>query len=827
MGHASLREPGDTIERARSIVTVPEDFESRRDRNGRNFFFQEGNPAVFQHAPSEAEVEALGMAVGPGAERTAAFARRRNVQLPSVTAPVGARYASIMDDLNGGGSGSTDGSAAVVTDGGGGTVATADPELPIKSGMRLEVEDVISFGETLQSDGSVHSDHHVRVGIVETVAVDPSHQGLADGPLNYQLTGFFDGDPTMRRWAFRNDSHFVHPVGWVSWQTSTGGIVRYFQPPRGDPDFDWEAYLEETHATPVPMGLLTSVANAGMGGAGRPRMVTSSSASSLEVAEHLRLSLAQSGTSMSSTASLHETPEEENPLPPGWEVKYMAGTGRMFFVNHNDRTTTFTDPRDATPSGLQPQTHSSARFEAAGEGGGAARRRERQASTDSIDPPLPTLPGSAANPGLAPLPAGWEEKVINHQGRTRTLYVNHQTKITQWEDPRGASNGGGGGASAPTPNRSVPAPAPAPAPEPEPEPEPEEPLDRYGPLPAHWNETYVAKHKRRVFVNHRDKTTQWADPRLVSDSKQKAGPLTRGDGALKTKTRQFRASLPPAGPPRSLTVQVKRSWLLQTAMTSLMKVAPADLRNGLLVKFEGEAGLDYGGLSREFFFLLSHELFHPFTGLFEYAGNDQYSLQITPSANEPNHLYHFRFIGRVIGLSLFNGRLLDCHFILPFYKMLLGKPVGFEDVAAFDSEIYDGLKYILDTEGGGEICCACFSYEEQQPDGTTKTVALKPGGDDIDVTDANKAEYVRLLVQKRYVEAVQPQMDSIIAGLNEVFNLQKLKLFTAVELEPVTLFPPHRPCVCVCVCVCARARVCVCVRVRVCARARVRTCMDV
>ena len=40
--------------------------------------------------------------------------------------------------------------------------------------------------------------------------------------------------------------------------------------------------------------------------------------------------------------------------------------------------------------------------------------------------------------------------------------------------------------------------------------------------------------------------------------------------------------------------------------------------------------LDYGGPSREFFFLLSREIFNPYYGLFEYSANDAYTVQISP-----------------------------------------------------------------------------------------------------------------------------------------------------------------------------------------------------
>ncbi len=37
-------------------------------------------------------------------------------------------------------------------------------------------------------------------------------------------------------------------------------------------------------------------------------------------------------------------PDDLGPLPPGWEIRHTAN-GRTYFVDHNNRTTQFTDPR--------------------------------------------------------------------------------------------------------------------------------------------------------------------------------------------------------------------------------------------------------------------------------------------------------------------------------------------------------------------------------------------------------------------------------------------------------------------------------------------------
>lgn len=61
--------------------------------------------------------------------------------------------------------------------------------------------------------------------------------------------------------------------------------------------------------------------------------------------------------------------------------------------------------------------------------------------------------------------------------------------------------------------------------------------------------------------------------------------------------------------------------------------------------------LSSGCIFREWFFLLSHEVLNPMYCLFEYAGKDNYCLQINPASYiNPDHLKYFKFIGRFIAM---------------------------------------------------------------------------------------------------------------------------------------------------------------------------------
>ena len=100
--------------------------------------------------------------------------------------------------------------------------------------------------------------------------------------------------------------------------------------------------------------------------------------------------------------------------------------------------------------------------------------------------------------------------------------------------------------------------------------------------------------------------------------------------------------------------------------------------------------------NREFFFLLSHEMFNPFYCLFEYSAHDNYTLQINPASGvNPEHLNYFKFIGRCLGLGIFHRRFLDAYFVTAFYKMILRKKVTIADLESVDAELHRGLTWML------------------------------------------------------------------------------------------------------------------------------------
>uniref|UniRef100_A0A8C1JYD7 HECT-type E3 ubiquitin transferase n=1 Tax=Cyprinus carpio TaxID=7962 RepID=A0A8C1JYD7_CYPCA len=237
--------------------------------------------------------------------------------------------------------------------------------------------------------------------------------------------------------------------------------------------------------------------------------------------------------------------------------------------------------------------------------------------------------------------------------------------------------------------------------------------------------------------------------------------------------------------PGKVKLIIRRDHLLEDAFNQIMCYSRKDLqRSRLYVSFVGEEGLDYSGPSREFFFLVSRELFNPYYGLFEYSANDTYTVQISPmSAFVDNHHEWFRFSGRILGLALIHQYLLDAFFTRPFYKGLLCIPCDLSDLEFLDEEFHQSLQWMKDNDIE-DMLDLTFTVNEEVFGQITER-ELKPGGSGIPVSDKNKKEYIERMVKWRIERGVAQQTESLVRGFYEVVDVRLVSVFDARELELV------------------------------------------
>eukprot|EP00903_Cladosiphon_okamuranus_P016236 g14978.t1 len=216
-------------------------------------------------------------------------------------------------------------------------------------------------------------------------------------------------------------------------------------------------------------------------------------------------------SSSTSRSTRHERNEEPNsPLPRGWSEAFTQ-SGKRYYRNHFDQTTTWerpteaaTRPTDATSSNsdgisgpteapsaatnLAPLSSLPPGWSKAVTKNGETYYRNDYDQTTTWEKPTEaaTRPVVTHLAPLSPLPAGWS-KAVTKNGET--YYRNDYDQTTTWDKPKEA-------ATRPAVTHSAP----------------------LAPLPAGWSEAFTQSGKR-YYRNHIDQTTTWERPTEAAPSR--------------------------------------------------------------------------------------------------------------------------------------------------------------------------------------------------------------------------------------------------------------------------------------------------------------------
>ncbi|KAF9934938.1 hypothetical protein BGZ67_003626 [Mortierella alpina] len=233
----------------------------------------------------------------------------------------------------------------------------------------------------------------------------------------------------------------------------------------------------------------------------------------------------------------------------------------------------------------------------------------------------------------------------------------------------------------------------------------------------------------------------------------------------------------------SLQMNVRREMVFMDSYSHWQARSGDEIKYSKLnVKFHGEEGVDGGGVTREWFQVLARQMFNPDYALFKTSAADKLTYQPNRASwVNSDHLLFFRFIGRVIGKAIYDGRLLDAYFTRSFYKHILGRPVDYRDVEAVDPEYYKSLVWMLENDIT-DIVDETFSVETDDF-GNMKTVDLKPNGRNIPVTEENKHEYVKYITEQKLTLAIKDQIHSFLKGFHEIIPAHLISIFNEQELE--------------------------------------------
>lgn len=239
-----------------------------------------------------------------------------------------------------------------------------------------------------------------------------------------------------------------------------------------------------------------------------------------------------------------------------------------------------------------------------------------------------------------------------------------------------------------------------------------------------------------------------------------------------------------------LEFQVNRNNIVEESINFLINVKPSHLIRRLSVFFTGEAGVDAGGLSREFFYLLVNSVFSPDYGMFRIIDQNTYWF-VHSDFSEP---MKFNVLGTLIALAISNNIILPIRFPVALYKKLNSMKMTLEDLNQIEPNIVKTLKEMRQMIANGEdVSTVCLQFNATVTVfGEPVVVELCEGGNDKDVTNENLEEYIAMTIDFFLNRHISNEFAAFQRGFRKLDELHILKYVMPDELDLIVSGLPTR-----------------------------------
>jgi len=243
---------------------------------------------------------------------------------------------------------------------------------------------------------------------------------------------------------------------------------------------------------------------------------------------------------------------------------------------------------------------------------------------------------------------------------------------------------------------------------------------------------------------------------------------------------------------------VRRNYIYEDSFDKLSRDNEPNLRLKMRVQLVNaagldEAGIDGGGLFREFLSQLLKAAFDPNRGFFALTLDQM--LYPNPTANQihGDSTQHYFFIGRVLGKALYENMLVELPLATFFLSKLLGQTlinVDIDHLDSLDPELYKNLLYLKTYDGDVQDLGLDFTIAVEDF-GENRIELLKANGDEIAVTNENRIEYIHLVADYKLNKQIKSQCNAFRAGLSDVIGLDWLRMFSSKELSTLISGAEH------------------------------------
>ncbi|CAI4061675.1 hypothetical protein SKDZ_07G1190 [Saccharomyces kudriavzevii ZP591] len=238
---------------------------------------------------------------------------------------------------------------------------------------------------------------------------------------------------------------------------------------------------------------------------------------------------------------------------------------------------------------------------------------------------------------------------------------------------------------------------------------------------------------------------------------------------------------------RKQSAVISRDSVVEDAFNAFNSIGErfkASLDVTFVNEFGEEAGIDGGGITKEFLTNVSEEGFKdPKHGLFQ--TNDRYELY--PSViYDTSKLKYIWFLGKIVGKCLYEHVLIDVSFADFFLKKLLNHSNGFlssfSDLGSYDSVLYSNLVKLLNMTAD-EIKSLELTFEIDVPESPAKAIDLIPNGSKIYVTKDNVLLYITKVTDYKLNKRCVKPVSAFHGGLSVIIAPHWMEMFNSIELQ--------------------------------------------
>jgi hypothetical protein len=239
----------------------------------------------------------------------------------------------------------------------------------------------------------------------------------------------------------------------------------------------------------------------------------------------------------------------------------------------------------------------------------------------------------------------------------------------------------------------------------------------------------------------------------------------------------------------SVQVRVHRDSVFSDAYEQLRSISTAQWRSRLRISFVShtgvdEAGIDGGGLTKEFLLQCVREAFGSEYALFVETNGSRH-LYPNPDADlvTDDWQAQLTFLGGIVGKALYESILVELPLASFFLGRLLGRVIQFDDLRSLDEELYRNLLW-LKRAAPSEIEALELDFTATRSAfGRVQQVPLCAGGEKIAVTAANRTHYVRLMAHHLLSQQIRAQTAAFERGLARLVDVRLLRMFARHELQ--------------------------------------------